>query len=83
MEMFWMKFRKLTEKDVRDFEKAYELQFEPISQDEKDAIKEGLFASTHEKSIFKIDEMDFYKIPFTRVRITWTKRSVKKALTVL
>lgn len=67
MEMFWMKFSNLTPKDIRDFKKVYELNFEPVSSDEKDTIKEGLFESTYEKSIFKIDEMDFYKIRFTQV----------------
>lgn len=67
MEIFWYKFNHLTPKEILAFKKAYDLNIEPVDQEEKMAVREGLLDSTSEKSTFKIEDMDFYKVKFTQV----------------
>lgn len=65
--MFRLKFSELSKTGVYEFKEAYQLSYKTISADEKREVRDGLFDSTREESMFKIDEMDFYKVPFTEV----------------
>uniref|UniRef100_A0A336KE69 DNA primase large subunit n=1 Tax=Culicoides sonorensis TaxID=179676 RepID=A0A336KE69_CULSO len=78
--MFRFKFSELSKTGVHEFKNAYQLSYEPISENEKLEIRNGLFDSTNENSMFKIEEMDFYKVPFTKVLNLITNRNcfVKK-----
>lgn len=65
--MFRFKFSELSKTGVHEFKTAYQLSYDPITEDEKNEIREGLFDSTNENSMFRIEDMDFYKVPFTKV----------------
>lgn len=68
MDVFWFKFKNLTTKDIFEFKKAYNfIDTEAVSDEEKREIQDQLLECTSERSTFKVEEMDFYKIKFTEV----------------
>ncbi|XP_055533231.1 DNA primase large subunit [Wyeomyia smithii] len=67
MELFRLKFSGLSAQDTKEFVQQYEMNYIPLSSDEKNEIKEGLYDSTVYQSIVQIEAMDFYKVRFTDV----------------
>lgn len=66
-ELFRLKFSFLSSKDIAEFLQKNNLSYQPISEEEKNSIKDGLYTSTIGQSVTKIETVDFYKIHFTEV----------------
>lgn len=67
MEFFRLKFSGLNTKDIKDFLEVYEMDYKPLSEDQKSDIKDRLLESTSMLSVHKMDSMDFYKVKFLEV----------------
>ncbi|XP_058443290.1 DNA primase large subunit [Malaya genurostris] len=67
MELFRLKFAGLSSQDVKDFVQKYEMSYMPLTPEQKDEIKDGLYESTVYQSIVQIEAMDFYQVRFTDV----------------
>lgn len=67
MELFKYKFSAMSPLEVKHFLELHQLNYTPLVQEEKNAIKDGLFESTMGQSVAKIEMLDFYKVPFTQV----------------
>ncbi|XP_055616222.1 DNA primase large subunit [Toxorhynchites rutilus septentrionalis] len=67
MELFRLKFAGLSALDVKEFVQKYDMSYTPLTSDEKNEIKDGLYESTIHHSIVQIEAMDFYKVRFTDV----------------
>uniref|UniRef100_A0A182JB05 DNA primase large subunit n=1 Tax=Anopheles atroparvus TaxID=41427 RepID=A0A182JB05_ANOAO len=67
MELFRLKFGALTMRDVKEFLEVYDLNYQPLSDEEKAAISEQLCASTANQTRLKIETSDFYAVHFTQV----------------
>ncbi|TMW43549.1 hypothetical protein DOY81_011373 [Sarcophaga bullata] len=67
MELFKYKFSAMTPTEIRQFLELHKLNYTPLSQEEKNDVKDGLFESTMGQSVAKIEMLDFYKVPFTQV----------------
>uniref|UniRef100_A0A182Q9B7 DNA primase large subunit n=1 Tax=Anopheles farauti TaxID=69004 RepID=A0A182Q9B7_9DIPT len=67
MELFKLKFGGLTMRDVKDFLEVYELDYKPLSDEEKAEISEQLCASTANQTRLKVETNDFYAVHFTEV----------------
>lgn len=67
MELFKMRFLNLSTEGLKKFMVSNKLHYLPISSEEKDLIKDGLFKSTVGYSHVQIDSSDFYKVAFTEV----------------
>ncbi|XP_014468169.1 PREDICTED: DNA primase large subunit-like isoform X2 [Dinoponera quadriceps] len=72
--LFKWRFSSLDNEGYRHFMQIYNFDFEPISQNEKDKIKEYLQVSS--LHISDIDSMQFYKVPFSHVPSLVKKRKV-------
>lgn len=66
-ELFRLKFGGLSAPDVKDFVQKYEMGYTPLTPEQKNEIKDGLYESTVYQSIVQIEAMDFYKVRFTDV----------------
>ncbi|XP_058824224.1 DNA primase large subunit-like [Topomyia yanbarensis] len=67
MELFRLKFGGLSAQDVKDFIQKYEMSYTPLTPEQKNEIKDGLYESTVYQSIVQIEAMDFYQVRFTDV----------------
>uniref|UniRef100_A0A8D8PA49 DNA primase large subunit n=1 Tax=Culex pipiens TaxID=7175 RepID=A0A8D8PA49_CULPI len=67
MELFRLKFSGLSSQDVADFIEDFDMDYTPLTADERAEVKEGLYDSTGYQTVSQIDTMDFYKVPFTDV----------------
>ncbi|XP_035918170.1 DNA primase large subunit-like [Anopheles stephensi] len=67
MELFKLKFGGLTTRDVKDFLEVYELDYKPLTDEEKLDISEHLCASTMNITRLKVETQDFYAVHFTEV----------------
>ncbi|XP_055601445.1 DNA primase large subunit [Uranotaenia lowii] len=67
MELFRLKFGGLSAQDVKDFVRVYEMNYTPLTPEQKAEIKDGLYESTAYHSVVQIEAMDFYKVRFTDV----------------
>lgn len=62
MELFKLKFAGLTQQDIKELLEVYQIDYKPLSAEQKDDIKTGLYASTAGKSVARIETSDFYKV---------------------
>ncbi|XP_017475803.1 PREDICTED: DNA primase large subunit [Rhagoletis zephyria] len=67
MELFKYKFSSMSSTDIKHFLDLNKLEYTPLSESQKDAVKDGLYESTIGQSVSKIELLDFYKVPFTQV----------------
>lgn len=67
MELFKLRFSNLNSANISKFLKLNKLDYVPITEDEKDSIKNELVESTAGMSSASVDTVDFYKVPFTEV----------------
>lgn len=67
MELFKYKFSAMTSAEIKHFLELHHLNYVPLSPDQKNEVKDGLFESTVGQSVSKIEMLDFYKVPFTQV----------------
>ncbi|KAM4771446.1 DNA primase large subunit [Rhinophrynus dorsalis] len=64
MDLFKFRFSVLPKEKVQDFLKANDLEYVAISEDEKNMHKEDLINSSFGLSSTKLEELEFYKVPF-------------------
>ncbi|XP_043648643.1 DNA primase large subunit [Drosophila teissieri] len=67
MELFRYKFAALSSAEVKQFLEANGFEIHPLSEAQKNEVKDGLYESTAGQSVAKIELLDFYKVPFTQV----------------
>lgn len=67
MEWFKMKFSCLKPAEIKRYLEINELNYHPITDDEKSDIKDGLYDSTAMHGVFQIENEEFYKVHFTAV----------------
>lgn len=67
MEVFKYKFSQLGSNEIKQFLDLSNLQYVPLTEDQKDKVKDGLYESTTGQSVAKIEMLDFYKVHFTEV----------------
>ncbi|XP_068143313.1 DNA primase large subunit [Drosophila tropicalis] len=67
MEYFKYKFSALSGPEIKQFLETNNFHFQPLTESQKDEIKDGLYESTAGQSVTKIELLDFYKVPFTQV----------------
>lgn len=67
MEFFRLKFSGLSSKEIKDFLEIYQMEYKPLTEDQKLEIKDRLLESTSGMMVQKIDSMDFYKVSFLEV----------------
>ncbi|XP_067625571.1 DNA primase large subunit [Eurosta solidaginis] len=67
MELFRYKFSSMSSTDIKHFLELNKLDYTPLNDADKDAVKDGLYESTVGQSVSKIELIDFYKVPFTQV----------------
>lgn len=63
MEIFRFKFSSLSANEVKDYVELYEMGYKPISDEQKQEIRQELQCSV----VLSIDSVDFYKVPFLAV----------------
>ncbi|MGH0161878.1 UNVERIFIED_CONTAM: hypothetical protein FKN15_041768 [Acipenser sinensis] len=64
MDLFRYRFHILTKEPAHDFLKFNNLHYESISDEEKNTLREELINSSYGFSAPKVEEHDFYKVPF-------------------
>lgn len=67
MELFRFKFSCLTGEEIKAFLKFNKLDYSPLTEDEKNQVKSGLYESTMGPASNSIEKTDFYKVYFTSV----------------
>lgn len=67
IELFKYKFSALTSAEIKQFLDFNKLNFTPLTEDQKNQVKDGLYESTMGQSVSKIELLDFYKVPFKQV----------------
>ncbi|XP_053674442.1 DNA primase large subunit [Anopheles nili] len=67
MELFRLKFSALSMRDIKEFLEVYELDYKPLTDEEKAEISEQLCASTAFLTRLKVESNDFYAVHFTEV----------------
>ncbi|KAL9900739.1 DNA primase subunit 2 [Glossina fuscipes fuscipes] len=67
LELFKHKFSSMTASEIKHFIKLHQLNYMPLSQEEKQSLKEDLIESTVGYSAALVETLDFYKVPFTQV----------------
>ncbi|XP_037953606.1 DNA primase large subunit-like [Teleopsis dalmanni] len=67
LELFKYKFSSLSSNDIKQFLELNKLNYVPLTEKQKDEVKDGLYESTAGHSVAKIELLDFYKVPFTQV----------------
>lgn len=76
VELFKLRFSYLNSQGLKNFIKAYNLSYTPISQEAKDDIKDQLVKSTYGLNHADIEHSDFYKVAFDEVPNLISKRMV-------
>ncbi|XP_075058666.1 DNA primase large subunit isoform X2 [Mixophyes fleayi] len=64
MDLFKFRFVQLKNNKVQEFLKLNDLEFVAISEEEKNMHQKDLIDSTHSLSSVKMEDVDFYKVPF-------------------
>lgn len=64
VELFRFRFNELGAKDILEFLHRNNLQYDAISIEEKKALQEKLINSSYAVSGSKVENQDFYKVPF-------------------
>lgn len=64
MDLFKFRFNLLPKEKVQEFLKFNDLEYVPISEEEKKMHQEDLISSTYGLSTTKLEELQFYKVPF-------------------
>ncbi|KAM8953430.1 DNA primase large subunit [Pelodytes ibericus] len=64
MDLFKFRFNMLSKEKIQDFLKLNDLEYIAISEDEKKLHQEDLMNSTFALSITRLEENEFYKVPF-------------------
>ncbi|XP_053314830.1 DNA primase large subunit [Spea bombifrons] len=64
MDLFKFRFSLLTKEKIQEFLKFNDLEYVAISEDEKNMHKEDLLNSSYGLSLTKLEENEFYKVPF-------------------
>lgn len=67
LELFRLKLMDSTAADIKTFLSFHNLNYIPITNDEKNDIRDKLNDSTMGQDATKIDLLDFYRVPFTEV----------------
>lgn len=67
LELFKYKFSALSSAEIKHFLSINKLNYVPLTEEQKDDVKDGLYESTVGQSVSKIELLDFYKVPFTQV----------------
>lgn len=67
MELFKLKFCKLSPQEIKKYIEINKLEYQPITEEEKNDVKEGLMESTSAHSTARVQLMEFYKVHFTEV----------------
>lgn len=67
MELFKYKFSLLKASEIKKYLEIYQLNYHPITDDEKSEIRDGLSDSTAMYGSFSVDTEEFYKVHFTDV----------------
>lgn len=67
MEFFKYKFAALSTAEIKQFLETNDFHIQPLTEAQKDEVKDGLYESTVGQSVAKIELLDFYKVPFTQV----------------
>lgn len=67
LDLFRLKFSSLTTAEIREFLSINQLDYTPLTVEQKDDIKDGLYESTIGVSNTKIEILDFYKVDFLEV----------------
>lgn len=67
MELFRFKFSCLNPDEIRAFLTFNKLDYSPLTEDEKNQVKDGLYESTMGPASNSIESTDFYKVYFTSV----------------
>lgn len=75
-ELFKLRFSNLTSEGLRNFIKAYNLPYTPISEETKELIKEELLMSTYGYNFTDVESRDFFQVPCFEVCDLITKRMV-------
>ncbi|XP_030571403.1 DNA primase large subunit [Drosophila novamexicana] len=80
MEFFKYKFAALNTAEIKQFLEANSFHILPLTEEQKDEVKDGLYESTVGQSVSKIELLEFYKVPFTQVLdLVRTRRCYLKA----
>lgn len=67
MELFRYKFSCLSGTEIKEFLAYNKLDYSPLTEDEKNEVKNGLFESTMGPAAQTVATTDFYKVYFTSV----------------
>lgn len=67
LELFKLKFSQLKAPEIKRYLEINRLDYQPISDEEKDEVKDGLYDSTSSHSVEKIETVEFYRVHFTEV----------------
>lgn len=67
MELFKYKFSAMSPAEIKHFLELHKLNYTPLTMEQKNEVKDGLFESTMGQSVSKIEMLEFYKVPFTQV----------------
>ncbi|KAJ1524527.1 hypothetical protein ONE63_011019 [Megalurothrips usitatus] len=67
LDLFKLRFLSLNADEIREFLSIHNLSYSPISQDDKDAIRDKLCESTYGMSMALLPDKDFFRVPFTDV----------------
>lgn len=80
MEFFKYKFAALSTSEIKQFLDENSFHIMPLTEEQKDEVKDGLYESTVGQSVAKIELLEFYKVPFTQVLdLVRTRRCYLKA----
>lgn len=67
MDLFQLKFSRLTPSDVKRFLEINNLSYKPLDDDEINDVKEYLYDINTTNNNFNTEKQHFYKVPFTKV----------------
>lgn len=67
LEYFRYKFSNLTASELKQFMAVHKFNYVPLTDDEKNTVKEGLYSSSAGLSASNVEMTDFYKVHFTVV----------------
>lgn len=74
MELFKLKFQSLSAPEIKRYIEINKLEYQPITEEEKDEVKEGLMESTTGHSVTKVGLSEFYRVHFTEVPALISRR---------
>lgn len=67
LELFKLKFSSLTVHEIKRYLEINQLDYQPITEEEKAEVKDGLYESTSGHSVTKVELQEFYRVHFTEV----------------